>query len=151
MRRLYEAAAALTPPVKGQSNLARRIGQSPQTVNNWETRGVSANGATKAQKLLGISSNWIMEGAEPRYVTTSSIPDQRGRQLERQRQLMRATVELLQHIDDNVLEPVPVRRRPELVELVINEVLDHWVDGLGNSDLTAAGRRVMAFFRARKR
>lgn len=151
MRRLYEAASALSPPVAGQSDLARRIGQSPQTVNNWETRGVSASGATKTQKLLGISSTWIMEGLEPRYVSASSSPDPRGRQNERQQRMIVAAITLLQHIDDNVLEPIPAMRRAELVDLVSAEIVEHWVDGLGSSDLTIAGRRVIGHFRSRKR
>lgn len=151
MRRLREAAAALTPPLSGQSDLARRIGQSPQTVNNWETRGVSASGATKAQKLLGISSTWIMEGMEPRYVSTSPTPDPRSRQTERQQRMIVAGIRLLQHIEDNVLEPIPAARRTELIELIGAEIVQHWSDGPAGADMTAAGRRVIATFRSRKR
>ncbi|MFF2048076.1 S24 family peptidase [Stenotrophomonas bentonitica] len=70
MKRLYAAAAQLDPPVRGQSALARALGQSPQTVKNWESRatGVSAAGAHKAQQELGVSSTWVLSAEEPMFV-----------------------------------------------------------------------------------
>lgn len=79
MKRLYAAAQQLTPPIRGQSAMARALGQSPQTLKNWETRstGVSAAGANKAQQELGISSTWVMEAIPPMLIpsaTSISLP-----------------------------------------------------------------------------
>ncbi len=72
MKRLYAAAEQLDPPVRGQSALARALGQSPQVVKNWESRptGVSAAGAHKVQQELGISSTWVLAGEEPMFVSS---------------------------------------------------------------------------------
>lgn len=61
MTRFYEAAKDLNGVV-GQSNLARRLNESPQVLKNWEARGVSNRGALVAQEKLGISATWIMTG-----------------------------------------------------------------------------------------
>lgn len=70
MKRLYAAAAHLDTPIRGQSAVARALGQSPQTLKNWESRatGVSAAGANKAQQMLGISSTWILEAQPPMLI-----------------------------------------------------------------------------------
>ena len=47
-QRLYEAARVLRDVV-GQTNVARLLNESPQTVKNWESRGVSDAGAIKAE------------------------------------------------------------------------------------------------------
>jgi len=61
MKRLYEAAEALRG-IKGQSELARALNLSPQTVNNWEARGMSKSGMLSAQALLGCSATWLASG-----------------------------------------------------------------------------------------
>lgn len=60
-QRLYQAAKALRN-ISGQSALARALNESPQTVKNWETRGVSKAGALKAEELLGIRAAWLLTG-----------------------------------------------------------------------------------------
>lgn len=60
--RLYEAAKALRR-TEGQSAVARLLNESPQTVKNWETRGVSRQGAIKAQNLIGCNAHWVLTGA----------------------------------------------------------------------------------------
>lgn len=65
MKRLYHAASILAQPIRGQSAVAAALGESPQTLNNWEARGVSKRGATKAQSKLGISSSWVTEAQSP--------------------------------------------------------------------------------------
>lgn len=57
--RLYEAAKALHD-VEGLANVARLLNESPQRLNNWERRGVSAPGAIKVAGLLGCSVEWIL-------------------------------------------------------------------------------------------
>jgi hypothetical protein len=59
--RLYQAAKELTG-TQGQSAVARLLGETPQTVKNWEKRGVSADGAIAAQKLMGCRASWIRDG-----------------------------------------------------------------------------------------
>lgn len=61
MARLYEAAKALRGIV-GQSDVARALNQSPQTVNNWEARGMSKPGMLKAQAIFGVSATWLESG-----------------------------------------------------------------------------------------
>lgn len=59
--RLYQAAKYLRD-VTGQSAVARLLNESPQTVKNWETRGVSRSGAMKAEDVLGVRANWLITG-----------------------------------------------------------------------------------------
>ena len=64
MERLYQAAKELRG-IEGQTEVAIALGQSPQTVNNWETRGVSKMGALKAQTVFGCSATWLLTGNGP--------------------------------------------------------------------------------------
>lgn len=58
MVRLYKIA--LDKGIRGQSAVARELNESPQTVKNWESRGISVTGALKAQGLFGCDANWIL-------------------------------------------------------------------------------------------
>lgn len=59
--RLYHAALALRD-VSGQSAVARLLNVSPQTVKNWEARGISKVGAIAAQNVIGCSASWLVLG-----------------------------------------------------------------------------------------
>lgn len=61
MQRLYQAAKELRH-VTGQSAVGRLLKESPQTMRNWETRGISQRGAAKAQKTIGCDVTWLLEG-----------------------------------------------------------------------------------------
>ncbi len=61
MTRLYMAAKELKG-VTGQSAVAALMNQSPQTLNNWETRGVSQRGLIAAEQSIGCSAVWIKTG-----------------------------------------------------------------------------------------
>ncbi len=61
MARLYDAALKLHD-IDGQSALADRLNESPQTLNNWDRRGISQRGAIKAAGILGCSAQWIITG-----------------------------------------------------------------------------------------
>lgn len=61
MQRLHKAAEELSG-VRGQSQLAALIQESAQTVNNWETRGISSRGAIKASRLIGCNPDWVLTG-----------------------------------------------------------------------------------------
>lgn len=61
MERLYEAALKLRG-ISTQAEIAKLLNQSSQTVNNWESRGISKGGMLLAQELLGCSATWIATG-----------------------------------------------------------------------------------------
>ncbi len=61
MQRLYEAARALKG-VAGQSALARLLEATPQTLHNWEQRGISKQGLLHSQKMVGCSAAWLETG-----------------------------------------------------------------------------------------
>ena len=61
MERLYQAAKELRG-IEGLSEVALALDQSPQTVNNWERRGISKMGALKAQTAFGCSATWLLTG-----------------------------------------------------------------------------------------
>ena len=60
--RLYQAANALAR-TSGQSAVAHLLNLSPQRVKNWETRGVSNEGAILVQRVIGCNVNWLLEGS----------------------------------------------------------------------------------------
>lgn len=72
-KRLYEAALELKG-IAGQSDLARALGESPQTVKNWESRGVSKKGLLNAQRILGCSADWLEMGLGPMVAVGSKEP-----------------------------------------------------------------------------
>ena len=59
--RLY-LVARMTFGIEGPSAVARQLNEAPQTVKNWESRGVSAAGAIRAQEVFGCPSSWIRSG-----------------------------------------------------------------------------------------
>ncbi len=62
MSRLYEASEKLRGVVR-PSAVAALLGESPQTLNNWERgKGVSQRGAINAQTILGCNANWLLTG-----------------------------------------------------------------------------------------
>ena len=61
MERLYEAASTLRG-IAGQSNLADALNESPQTLNNWERRGISKRGALAAAQVIGCNPQWVISG-----------------------------------------------------------------------------------------
>ena len=64
-KRLLDAArhpAALRKATTAAA-LGRLLGESPQVMTNWKARGVSQGGALKAERLIGCSANWVLEGA----------------------------------------------------------------------------------------
>lgn len=61
MTRLYQAAAELRH-AEGQSAVAKLLNVSPQTVNNWEVRGISSDGLLSAQEVIGCNAIWLRDG-----------------------------------------------------------------------------------------
>ena len=70
--RLLEIARA--HEIQGPAALARRLGETEQTVTNWGSRGVSKQGAMKAQAEFGVSANWLLTGIGPKFVTGGEEP-----------------------------------------------------------------------------
>jgi SOS-response transcriptional repressor LexA len=60
-KRLYIAAEKMAK-ITGQSALARLLNESPQTLKNWEARGVSKAGIIKAVEKIGCSTTWLSSG-----------------------------------------------------------------------------------------
>lgn len=67
LERLLDVAREIDP-MATKSSLAALLRQSEQTITNWGARGVSEKGARLAQKVLGVSVAWLMDGVEPRMV-----------------------------------------------------------------------------------
>jgi phage repressor protein C with HTH and peptisase S24 domain len=55
--RLYAVAADNGDDMPAR--VAERLRVSPQTLNNWESRGISKEGALQAQDVYGCDANWL--------------------------------------------------------------------------------------------
>jgi DNA-binding transcriptional regulator YiaG len=71
--RLYAAAKELRD-VTGQSAVARLLEVTPQVVKNWETRGLSSDGALLAQRIIGCNANWLLGTEQAMTKTTWAAP-----------------------------------------------------------------------------
>lgn len=60
MKRLYQEAEKLG--ITGQTELAKKLNQSPQTINNWEARGISKSGMILIQEILRIDASYLSSG-----------------------------------------------------------------------------------------
>jgi hypothetical protein len=67
MTRLYQAAEDMRG-WRGQSEVARYLNQSPQTLANWEKRGMSKGGILIAQEKIGCSAVWLETGQGPMQI-----------------------------------------------------------------------------------
>lgn len=64
------------------SEIAEAMGEKPQTVTNWKTRGVSQSGIVKANSKFGIRALYIERGSGPKttpalkaeYLETLDLP-----------------------------------------------------------------------------
>ena len=61
MLRFYEAMKALKG-VEGQSAAAKVLNMSPQKLNNWESRGISAEAAIEVECTIGCRAAWLRNG-----------------------------------------------------------------------------------------
>ncbi|MGC3025809.1 hypothetical protein ACPUER_11755 [Burkholderia sp. DN3021] len=61
IERLYRAAKELQG-VEGPANVARLLNESPQLINNWERRGMSASGMIRAASVIGCRADWLKTG-----------------------------------------------------------------------------------------
>jgi len=75
MARLYKAAKELRG-ITTQAELSRALNQSQQTVNNWESRGISSKGLIRAQAEIGCSATWLETGEGAMVpIPPSAAPD----------------------------------------------------------------------------
>lgn len=77
MKRLYQAAQERLG-ISTQAELAKMLNTSSQTVNNWESRGISKQGLLAIQRAFSISAQWIELGSGPMMVKSSGLsnPDE---------------------------------------------------------------------------
>lgn len=76
MQRLLAAARESAARVDSKSALAACLNESPQTITNWSSRGVSKQGALNAQRAIGVASAWVLDGKGPMFAAaTSTDPD----------------------------------------------------------------------------
>jgi hypothetical protein len=71
MKRLYKAAKELLN-IEGQTEVAKLFNASPQTLNNWEARGISKRGLLKAQNVIGCDASWLSDGVGDMICTNIS-------------------------------------------------------------------------------
>lgn len=63
--RLFAAVEVLDPGRAITSEVARRLNVGDNLVTNWKTRGVSFEGAIRAEAAYGIPAAWVMSGNVP--------------------------------------------------------------------------------------
>jgi len=79
--RLLEASK-----LEGPAALASVLNESEQTVTNWGRRGVSKQGAIKAQSTFGCNVDWILYGKEQiqlvsaKFLSDTSLSSKQNRQ-----------------------------------------------------------------------
>jgi hypothetical protein len=70
MTRLYKIALE-SHGIRGPAALARALNATPQTVTNWETRGISRQGLLVAQSKLKVAAEWLEHGVGAALVQDS--------------------------------------------------------------------------------
>lgn len=79
MEKLYRSAATKLGRELGQTELARELGKSPQVVKNWESRGISKQGALLAQSKFGCDANQLRGDAiDANYAKNHGLPPTRA-------------------------------------------------------------------------
>jgi hypothetical protein len=68
-----EATARTSKPIETIRDLRGVMSESSATFTHWQSkaRGVSSNGAQKAELLFGCTVNYILHGKEPRWISGS--------------------------------------------------------------------------------
>lgn len=79
--RLFKAAAEVAGLSK-PSQIAVALGESQQTLKNWEARGASQRGLLRACELWGLSPSWVRDGEGPMRVASVQTPVAHGMSLD---------------------------------------------------------------------
>jgi len=74
MQRLQDAARDLHR-IATVAELADALQESVATVGNWTQRGVSRAGALKAERHLGVSASWVLDGVGARLVVDAPVAE----------------------------------------------------------------------------
>ncbi len=62
--RLLSAARELKPGlIANKSDLAKYLNESPQSITNWQTRGIPKSKLLSVARAIGISAEWLETGA----------------------------------------------------------------------------------------
>ncbi|QLG87661.1 hypothetical protein HQ393_04995 [Chitinibacter bivalviorum] len=72
--RLFSAAQSKDPSVKGNSDLARLVNELPQTITNWQKRGVPKAKLTDLARSLNVHAEWLASGTGPMKTDAVSEP-----------------------------------------------------------------------------
>lgn len=80
LSRLLEAGA--DNGASGAAAVARCLDATDQQVNNWKVRGVPHAKTVKAQKLWGVSAEWIATGEGPKWLPRDNQEPPRDRGVE---------------------------------------------------------------------
>lgn len=75
-KRLLDAArdARSVVACSNFGELQKALAVSPARMTNWKARGVSKEGALKAQETLGCSANWVLTGVGEPFPGPSAPP-----------------------------------------------------------------------------
>lgn len=57
-----EATKGKTDAINDFRDLGLKLGESSATITNWKSRGVSRDGALKAERMFGCAASWILDG-----------------------------------------------------------------------------------------
>lgn len=71
---LYSVTKAQIDGSEHPGDAAKALEQSPATITNWKTRGVSKEGLLKAHALFGISPTWVETGQGTPLDAPPSLP-----------------------------------------------------------------------------
>lgn len=106
--RLYEAVEKIRGGEAKPTTLARILNVSPQTMSNWESRGLSLDGMIDAQKHIGCSAVWLRSGEGPMVFSEpvsrpSELSDAMKRNCETARELEMLIIHRLSNEDGRLL------------------------------------------------
>jgi hypothetical protein len=113
MEKLYQIARD-AHAITGQSALARAMVESPQTVKNWESRGISKNGAIKAQALFGCNANELLSTTKEVHLPNRHLaaePIEATYVLQKKNKWVLAALEIMQDLDEGQKQAMVARMR----------------------------------------
>lgn len=72
--RLLSAARELKPGlIANKSDLAKYLNESPQSITNWQTRGIPKSKLLSVARAIGISAEWLETGAGAMVPLSASL------------------------------------------------------------------------------
>ena len=139
-QRLYDALAGLPTPIGRKSATAAALNESPQTINNWEARGVSVPGAIKAQRMYGISALWVLHNEPPATVHGASQALRLTHEMiAAALRMARGAADVTGGGDDfDIDDPLDA----ELFAEAIGDVIEHGVTDVSDGDVLRVARKV---------